>query len=107
MAKNKRNFSGFQQLCTRYSIGDSNQSEGGILIYIKNKDAKSVMTRWQKHLDTKNLQNLVCNSCPNLTLAFFSTHKHIRSGLAFKVRHIPVMLYHEPQDKSGATEYQQ
>jgi len=76
---------GFQQLCTRYSIGDSNQSEGGILIYIKNKDATSVMTKWQKHLDTKNLQNLVYHSCPSLNLAFFSTHKHIRSGLAFKV----------------------
>lgn len=92
---------GFQQLCTRYSIGDSNQSEGGILIYIKNKDAKSVMAKWQNHLVTKNLDNLVCNSCQNRSLAFFSIHKHTRSGLSFKVRHIPVMLHHDPQDKSG------
>lgn len=92
---------GFQQLTTRYSIGDFNQSEGGILIYIKNKDATSVMKEWKKHLGEKNLPNFTCTPCPNRNLAFFSTHKHIKSGIPFKVRHIPIMLYHQPQDKKS------
>ena len=40
---------GFQQLATRYSTGDTNQNSGGLLIYIFNEDAKSVMERWQSH----------------------------------------------------------
>ena len=94
---------GFQQLSTRYSVGDSNQLEGGIIIYIKTKNAASVMQNWKEHLSTKQLPSFICTPCPNRSLAFFSTHEHIRSGLLFKIRHIPVMLHHEPKDKSKET----
>ncbi len=92
---------GFQQLSTRYSTGDSNQRDGGILIYIRLKDVSSIMERWQAHLSKKNLTDYSCKPCKIRNLSFFSTHKHERSGKAFQIRHMPVSLHFDPQDKSG------
>jgi HEAT repeat protein len=92
---------GFQQLTTRYSIGDSNQENGGFLIYIREGDASSIMEKWQNYLLEKSLPNYSFRSCETGSLAFISTHKHERSGRAFHVRHMPVMLHFAPKDKSG------
>ncbi|MDY6939765.1 MAG: hypothetical protein SWY16_19200 [Cyanobacteriota bacterium] len=90
---------GFQQLMTRYSTGDDNQKDGGILIYIFIKNAQSVMQKWKNYLSEKELTGYSSNSCPLRKLAFFSNHTHERSGLAFKIRHMPVILYFNPKDK--------
>jgi hypothetical protein len=92
---------GFQQLTTRYSTGDCNQKDGGLLIYIFGKNAKSVMKKWQIHLADKNLEECSCVPCPKRSLAFFSSHVHDCSGEMFRVRHMPIALYFSPQDKSG------
>jgi hypothetical protein len=92
---------GFQQLMTRYSIGDSNQRNGGLLIYIREKDASSIMKKWQNYLLEKSLPNYSFKHCKMRSLAFISTHRHERSGQAFHVRHMPVMLHFAPKDKSG------
>jgi hypothetical protein len=90
---------GFNQLSTRYSTGDTNQKAGGMIIYIKNvKNAKSVMKNWKKHLDEKKLDGYSTTSCPKRDLVFYSAHIHDVSGLSFKVRHMPVLLYFNPQD---------
>jgi hypothetical protein len=92
---------GFLQLSTRYSICDSNQKDGGILIYIRNEDAASVVQKWKDYLADQKLPSYSCSPCQKRDLAFFSTHKHEKSGKAFRIRHMPVILYFEPQDKSG------
>lgn len=92
---------GFQQLTTRYSIGDYNQEHGGLLIYIREEDASSIMKKWQNYLIEKSLPNYRFRPCKMRSLAFISTHRHERSGRAFHVRHIPVMLHFAPKDKSG------
>jgi hypothetical protein len=92
---------GFQQLTTRYSIGDSNQRDGGLLIYIRGKDANQVIQRWQEHLVSKQLPAYSTFQCTMRDASFFSIHKHERSGCEFQVRHMPVMLYFKPKDKSG------
>lgn len=92
---------GFQQLTTRYSIGDSNQRNGGLLIYIREEDASSIMKKWQNYLLEKSLPNYSFRPCKMRSLAFISTHRHERSGQDFHVRHIPVMLHFAPKDKSG------
>ncbi len=92
---------GFQQLVTRYSIGDSNQENGGLLIYIREGNASSIMENWQNYLLEKSLPNYSFRPCKMRSLAFISTHKHERSGQAFHVRHMPVMLQFSPKDKSG------
>ncbi len=94
---------GFQQLSTRYSTGDSNQKDGGILIYIRVKDAASILQKWQRHLCGKKLPNYSFSLCKRRNISFFSTHKHERSGQAFQVRHMPVILHFDPKDKSGRT----
>jgi hypothetical protein len=92
---------GFQQLVTRYSTGDSNQENGGLLIYIFKEDASSIMQKWQKYLIKQSLPGFSLRPCKMRSLAFISTHKHERSGQPFHVRHIPVMLHFAPKDKSG------
>ncbi len=92
---------GFQQLSTRYSTGGSNQKDGGLLIYIRVKDATLVTQKWKEHLATKNLPNYSTRPCNLEESCFFSVHKHERSGCNFTIRHMPVMLYFNPQDKSG------
>jgi hypothetical protein len=69
-----------------------------LLIYIRNIDAKSVMDKWEKHLE-KNINDIKITPCPNNSLSFYSTHNHQRTGLEFKVRHIPLVLSFKPQDK--------
>ncbi len=92
---------GFKQLSTRYSSGDSNQRNGGLLIYIFDKNASSIMKKWQNYLLEKSLPNYSFRPCEMRSLAFISTHRHKSSGQAFHVRHIPVMLHFAPKDKSG------
>ena len=89
---------GFNQLTTRYSTGNDNNCQGGLLIYIRNIDAKNVMNKWQTHLK-ENIEGIKIMPCPNNSLSFYSTHNHQRTGLEFKVRHIPLVLSFKPQDK--------
>ena len=88
---------GFNQLTTRYSTGNDNNCQGSLLIYIRNIDAKNVMDTWKKHLE-KNINDIKITPCPNNRLSFYSTHNHQRTGLEFKVRHIPLVLCFNPQD---------
>jgi hypothetical protein len=92
---------GFQQLDTRYSSGDDKQAQGGVIIYILNENAKAVMDNWKEHLKSKNLPDYKSEACQIRTLAFESSHRHPKSGLSFKVRHMPVLLHFKPTDKSG------
>ena len=99
---NNNLWEGFLQLLTRYSTGDFNQENGGLLIYIRGqKDASSIMQKWQKYLLEQSLPELSVRPCKMRRLAFISTHKHEKSGQPFHVRHIPVMLHSDPKDKSG------
>jgi hypothetical protein len=92
---------GFQQLATRYSTGDSNQSAGGLLIYIRVEDTNQVIQKWQEFLKNKELSDYSIWPCEIKSTNFFSSHKHEKSGFGFTVRHMPIMLYFKPKDKSG------
>lgn len=91
---------GFNQLCTRYARGSANESQGGLIIYIRNPNASSIMTKWRAHLGNEKFDGYQCEDCPAQPgLAFFSTHTHQTSGLPYRVRHRAVMLHFDPQDK--------
>jgi hypothetical protein len=92
---------GFQQLCTRYSTGDVNQNNGGIVIYFKYGNARNFMQEWNDNLSAKNLSNFMTYPCKNRPLIFYSEHTHSVSGDIYTVRHIPILLCFDPQDKSG------
>lgn len=88
----------FLQLVTRYSTGDSTQKDGGILVYIKVPNTKKIMENWKKFLLEKNLSEYSEKTCHLKDLSFFSQHTHEKSGMLFQIRHMPVMLYFNPQD---------
>ncbi|MEM6398915.1 MAG: hypothetical protein AAF757_01605 [Cyanobacteria bacterium P01_D01_bin.116] len=92
---------GFLQLTTRYSTGDSNQRDGGIFIYIRQKNASAIVEKWKDYLLSKELKGYSYEASENREISFFSTHKHEGSGQDFRIKHIPVILYFQPQDKSG------
>lgn len=92
-------FQGFQQLCTRYATGDSHQNRGALIIYIKNINSANVIKSWKEKLSTYGLEELeviACTSRPDF--AFNSSHKLVRTGLPFSVKHIGISLYFKPQD---------
>jgi HEAT repeats/NACHT domain len=92
---------GFLQLTTRYSTGDTNQNSGGLLIYIFDENANSIMEKWQHYLLSKSLPDYSYKPCKMRSLAFISSHRHERSGDLFHVRHMPVLLHFAPTDKSA------
>lgn len=92
-------YSGFQQLCSRYSTGDHNQDCGGLIIYIRNKNAANVVKEWRERFQGSGLDELEISDCPKKPdLVFHSSHKHDRSGRNFRVRHIGVILNFAPRD---------
>jgi hypothetical protein len=91
--------SGFDQLFTRYSTGSNNENRGGIIIYIKGKNVLNTMSEWSDHLK-KNRPSVTISSCPRNTLVLVSDSPHERSGLPFRIRHIPVSLYFAPAKKA-------
>jgi hypothetical protein len=92
-------YQGFNQLCTRYTYGVDNSSNGSLLVYIHQANAKNVMQVWQSRLENKNVKNLAVTDCTRNSLAFYSEHDHQVSGNTYKVRHIPVLLHFDPQDR--------
>lgn len=91
-------YKGFQQISTRYSTGLPGQDCGGLILYCRGQDVASVMTSWTEYLKGMDPEVDV-QPCANNPLNRHSTHKHPATGLPFHIRHTPVPLYHEPQDK--------
>lgn len=90
---------GFQQLTTRYTTGGYNNCQGGLLIYIRNANAKNVMEKWKDYLEKQNnIKGLKIIPCRVNPLSFYSKHNHQRSGSPFKIRHLPFILHFNPQD---------
>ncbi|AZC01358.1 hypothetical protein DKE52_004715 [Acinetobacter pittii] len=54
--------------------------------------------KMQSKIDPENLTNLNFSVCDKNNLCLFSTHEHSSVGSVFKVRHMPLDLYLEPQD---------
>ncbi|MBD2793956.1 hypothetical protein ID852_09585 [Xenorhabdus sp. 42] len=91
---------GFNQLCTRYSSGDNHNCNGGLIIYIRNQDAASVIREWNDRLNESGLPEYISSECNvRKGLSFYTEHKHNRSGLPYRVRHMAVILGFDPQDR--------
>jgi hypothetical protein len=89
---------GFQQLDTRYSTGLPGQEHGGLIIYCKGRDVEQVMVKWIEYLQVSR-PDVTIDSIVDQPLVRRSQHTHATTGRLFKVRHVPISLYHEPQDK--------
>ncbi|WP_276641346.1 hypothetical protein [Siccibacter turicensis] len=93
---------GFKQLCTRYSSGSEDDNQGALIFYVKGNNALDVVKKWKTHLQKEKFEDLTFSDCTSRkSLSFFSTHKHDKSGLDYKVRHLAIILGFNPQDKSA------
>lgn len=87
---------GYNQLTTRYSTGEPSHNQGGIVIYHYPPNAAETMRNWQAKLKSHD-QEIQISECPNRTgLCFYSSKPHIASGLDYKIRHMPVILFNNP-----------
>lgn len=93
---------GFLQLSTRYTTGTKDQSQGGLIIYIKSRDAATIMQNWKIRFEELNRDSSISfEDDAKKSIGFFSCHKHKTSGDLYKTRHIPVLLYFKPEDRSA------
>lgn len=88
---------GIRQLLTRYSTGMPGQDDGALIIYCKGERIDMVMKKWRAELAEAEEEAIVTN-CDRNPLVLNSRHVHQRTGLEFRVRHVPISLYHNPQD---------
>jgi hypothetical protein len=90
-------YKGLQQLRTRYSTGMPGQNDGALIIYCKGPRIDRVMASWSAHLGKADKRATISRDNKN-PLIFSSIHTHERTGLEFRVRHVPISLHHEPRD---------
>ncbi len=91
---------GFDQLCTRYARGTPDSPQGGLIIYIRQPKASSVVSTWRSKLTGAGLEEFAHRDCSRRPgLSFFSCHTHKTSGLPYTVRHIGVVLHFNPEDR--------
>jgi len=90
---------GFQQLDTRYSTGLPGQDTGSLIIYCKRRRVDLVMDRWCEEL-ARARPDVSITVCAENPLIRRSSHRHERTGLLFRVRHVPISIYFKPDDRS-------
>ncbi|NEK17454.1 hypothetical protein [Rhizobium leguminosarum] len=88
---------GYQQITTRYSTGMPGQDAGALVIYCKAENVKGIMDKWREHFAGVFPDAKVAD-CATSPLSFVSTSTHPRSGLPFRIRHIPISVWHEPKE---------
>ena len=89
---------GYKQLIDRYSTGNPGQDVGGLIIYVKTANTRLVMERWKARFE-EAFPGVVTTQCDRFPLALVSTLEHPRSGLPFRLRHVPISLHHSPTDR--------
>lgn len=88
---------GWNQLTTRYMRGTPGYDMGGLLLYIRNKDCRSVIETWRNNLLALNLPQLKISDCLiRGELGFYSVHEHGDTGRIVRVRHMGINLCWNP-----------
>lgn len=91
-------YKGYLQLTTRYTTGRLNENSSAILIYIHEKNKKSILGKWQDYLTNKKGEAIqVKNTFIDGT--FVTSEEHDRSGIEQTIKHFGVSLHFDPQDR--------
>ncbi|MDA3562064.1 hypothetical protein ACTUV2_17795 [Acinetobacter baumannii] len=97
--------SGLTQLLTRYSKGQGNATNGALLIYIKPNsrftNEHNFMNEWIEFMKIHEPSYQSHFICPQKSTCLKSHHTHPTSGHDYSVRHMPMTLFHIPEDSSG------
>jgi len=91
-------YKGFQQLSTRYVNAIPGQNHAGIIVYIRQPNMLAVMKKWEDYL-LLTRDGIKTTKCLLSEYSFISTHVQKRSGEALYVRHMPISLYFNPEDR--------
>ena len=91
---------GFDQLICRYTDANPYASEGCLLVYFFQNNAKKKMDEWRDALKEARPEDKH-EPCDKYPLAFFTTLDHPVSGLPYVVRHVFVPLKF-PADRPDA-----
>ncbi|HCA5017976.1 TPA: hypothetical protein MW165_003602 [Acinetobacter baumannii] len=99
-------YGGYTQLTERYSKGQVGATAGAMLIFIKPNNKKhtepEVMKSWQDYLAKKLGESLISlTPCKYKASCVYSIQPHSGTEYNYNVRHIPITLLHNPQDKSA------
>ncbi len=95
---------GYLQLATRYTpgAGSTTAAYGGLIGYLRRKDAAACMNGWKSHFGTQVETTATFEPCARRgELGFVSETSHQVLGIPFRVWHLCIALYFQPLDKSG------
>lgn len=101
---------GFKQLFDRYTTGvnyssiysrGENATECGILFYVKNNDNyQNLKTKWKESIEKYcTTEGYKVEFEDENEIYTYSTHKHPKSGLYFRIKYLPLLLYFNPKDR--------
>lgn len=90
---------GFNQLDSRYSTGMPGQDSGDLIIFVFEERIDRVMEKWAEKLSAER-PDVTMKTCERNPTRRISSHRHERTGLPFRTRHIPVSLHFAPRDKA-------
>tara|TARA_B100000678_G_scaffold287402_1_gene293921 strand:+ start:868 stop:1611 length:744 start_codon:yes stop_codon:yes gene_type:complete len=109
-------FEGVLQLVTRYATCSPGNDHCILIILCFKPMARTVLDKWRKFFFKKTKEDSFSSRFSGLDdyecgvysgmRGFFTRHVHYTSGEPVKIRHVPVHLFFEPQDKSGRKESQ-
>lgn len=88
---------GFNQLDSRYATAAKDQDNGGMIIYHYKSRTDLVMDKWAIHLAGKRPDVQIESRNPG-DLVMYTSHIHRRTGRVYRVRHVIVSLYWEPEN---------
>ena len=85
------------------AYGVHQHQDGALIIYMYKENTLAIIKKWKIYLRrvcqqvfNQNLE--VEESKIRKEICFDSIHTHIGSGLKYRIKHIPVLLYFNPQD---------
>lgn len=88
-------FKGYLQLTTRYSTGIASQSNGEMIVFIRQPRIDLVMKKWLGELRQRVPEISILES-KSSSPVFISEQPHQRTGIAFSVRHVPISVFFQP-----------
>ena len=98
---NTDSMEGWKQLVDRYSTGEPNNCYGGLLLYFPQPNVLEKIESWKAFLSDRAKLSSVKDCCKRPKVSFLTEIEHPVSQSPYIVRHMPVMLYFEPTDKSA------
>ncbi|WP_321866751.1 hypothetical protein [Paraburkholderia tropica] len=88
---------GWLQLTTRYANASPGNDHGGLLLYMRDENAAGRLNDWADHIKGQGIACTFEDKTARGQLAFSVESVDKGSGVTYRVRHMAVSLFHDPQ----------